>query len=190
MSQLFRQPKFWSFTFSISPSKEYSALIFFRIDWFELLAFQGTLKNLLQHPSLKASILWPSAFFIVWLTSVHDYWKDHSLDYMDLCQQSDVFAFHTVEICHSFPAKKQSSFISWLKSLTTLKPFTVWILTNCRQLLTADHLTCLLRNLYAGQEATVRTWYGTIDWLRIEKGVQQGCLLSLCLFNLPTEHIM
>jgi len=53
-----------------------------------------------------------------------------------------------------------------------------------------DHLTCLLRNLYAGQEATVRTLYGTTDWFKIEKKVQQGCLLSLCLFNLYPEHIM
>ena len=53
-----------------------------------------------------------------------------------------------------------------------------------------DHLTCLLRNLYAGQEATVRTGHGTIDWLQIGKGVRKGCLLSPCLFNLYTEHIM
>ena len=53
-----------------------------------------------------------------------------------------------------------------------------------------DHLTCLLRNLYAGQEAAVRTLCGTTDWFRIEKGVQQGCLLSPCLFNLYIEHIM
>ena len=53
-----------------------------------------------------------------------------------------------------------------------------------------DHLTCLLRNLYVGQEATVRTLYGTTDWLKIEKGVGQGCLLSPCLFNLYAEHIM
>ena len=53
-----------------------------------------------------------------------------------------------------------------------------------------DHLTCLLRNLYEGQEATVRTLYGTTDWFKIEKGVQQGCLLSPCLFNLYTEHIV
>ena len=51
-----------------------------------------------------------------------------------------------------------------------------------------DHFTCLLRNLYAGQEATVSTLYGTTDWFRIEKGVQQGCLLSPCLFNLYTEQ--
>ena len=53
-----------------------------------------------------------------------------------------------------------------------------------------DHLTCLLRNLCAGQEATVRTLYGTTDWFKIEKGAQQGCLLSPCLLNLYTEHIM
>ena len=53
-----------------------------------------------------------------------------------------------------------------------------------------DHLTCLLRNLYAGQEATVRTLYGTTDWFSIEKGVQQGCSLLPCLFNFYAEHIM
>ena len=53
-----------------------------------------------------------------------------------------------------------------------------------------DHLTCLLKNLYAGQEATVRTGHGTTDWFQIGKGVCQGCILSPCLFNLNTEHIM
>ena len=53
-----------------------------------------------------------------------------------------------------------------------------------------DHLTCLLRNLYAGQEATVRTGHGTTDWFQIGKGVCQGCILSLCLFNLYAEFIM
>ena len=53
-----------------------------------------------------------------------------------------------------------------------------------------DHLTCLLRNLYAGKEATVRTGYGTADWFQIGKGVCQGCILSLCLFNLHAEYIM
>ena len=52
------------------------------------------------------------------------------------------------------------------------------------------HLTCLLRNLYSGQEATVRTGHGTIDWFQIRKGVHQGCIFSLCLFNLYAEHIM
>ena len=53
-----------------------------------------------------------------------------------------------------------------------------------------DHLTCLLRNLYAGQEATVRTGHGTTDWFQIGKGVRQGCILSPCLFNLHAEYIM
>ena len=53
-----------------------------------------------------------------------------------------------------------------------------------------DHLTCLLRNVYAGQEATVRTGHGTADWFQIGKGVRQGCILSLCLFNLYAEYIM
>ena len=63
-----RWPKCWSFSFSISPSDEYSGLISFRIDWFDLLAVQGTLKSLLQHHGSKASILWLSAFFIVQLS--------------------------------------------------------------------------------------------------------------------------
>ena len=54
----------------------------------------------------------------------------------------------------------------------------------------SHHLTCLLRNLYAGQEATVRTGHGTMDWFQIGKGVQQGCILSPCLFNLYAEYIM
>ena len=53
-----------------------------------------------------------------------------------------------------------------------------------------DHLTCLLRNPYAGQEATVRTWHGTMDWFKIGKGVCQGCILAPCLFNLYAEYIM
>ena len=63
-----RWPKYWSFSFSISPSKEYSGLISFKIDWLDLLAVQGTLKSLLQHRSSKSSILWCSAFFIVQLS--------------------------------------------------------------------------------------------------------------------------
>ena len=85
-------PKYWSFSFSISPSNEYSGLIFFRIDWLDLLAVQGTLKNLLQHRSSKASILRQSAFIIVQLS--HPYMTTiHSLDWTDLCWQSNVSAF-------------------------------------------------------------------------------------------------
>ena len=73
-----RWPKYWRFSFSISPSNEYSGLISFRMDWLDLLADQGTLKNLIQHHSSKASILQCSVFFIVQVS--HDYWKNHSLD--------------------------------------------------------------------------------------------------------------
>ena len=75
-----RCPKYWSFSFSINPSNEHPGLTSFRMDWLDLLAVQGTLKSLLQHHSSKASILGRSAFFIVQLTSIHDYWKNHSLD--------------------------------------------------------------------------------------------------------------
>ena len=64
-----RWPNYWNFSFSISPSNEYSGLISFRIDWFDLLAVQGTLKSLLQHHNSKASILWLSAFFMVQLSN-------------------------------------------------------------------------------------------------------------------------
>ena len=64
----------------------------------------------------------------------------------------------------------------------------LWIILKEMGIL--DHLTCLLRNLYAGQEATLRTGHGTTDWLEIRKGVRQGCILSPCLFNLYEEYIM
>ena len=70
-----RRPKYWSFSFSISPFSEYSGLISFRIDWFDYPAVQGTLKSLPQHHSSKASILRHSAFLMATLTSIHDYWK-------------------------------------------------------------------------------------------------------------------
>ena len=89
-----RWPKYWSFSFNISPSNEYSGLISSRMDWLDLFAVQGTLKNLLQNHSSKVSILQHSAFFYCpTLTSIHDYWKNHSLDQTDLCWQSNVSAF-------------------------------------------------------------------------------------------------
>ena len=76
--------------------------------------------------------------------------------------------------------------------LTTPKPLTVWITTNWKSLkeMGIPYLTCLLRNLYAGQEATVRTGHGTTDWVQIGKGVRQGCMFSPCLFNVYAEYIM
>ena len=91
-----RWPKYWSFSFSIIPSKGHPGLISFRMDRLDLLVVQGTLKSLLQHHSSKASILWCSAFFTVqlshpYMTTRHDLWKNYSLDSTDLCWQSNVF---------------------------------------------------------------------------------------------------
>ena len=94
MSQLFVSGKYWSFSFSISPSSEYSGLIFFKTDWFDLLTVQGTLKSLLQHHSSKNQFfgtqtsLWSNSHIHTWLLE-----KKHSFDYMDLCKQRDVSAF-------------------------------------------------------------------------------------------------
>ena len=74
-----RWPKYWNFSFNISPSNEHPGLMSFKMDWLDVLAVQGTLKSLLQHHSSKASILWHSDFFTVQL-SQHDHWKNHSLD--------------------------------------------------------------------------------------------------------------
>ena len=77
--------------------------------------------------------------------------------------------------------------------LTMPKPLTVWITINweiLKEMGIPDHLTCLLRNPSAGQEATVRTEHKTTDWFQIGKGVHQGCILSPCLFNLHAEYIM
>ena len=84
-----RWTKYWSFSFNISPSNEYSRLISFRMDWLDLLVVQGTLKSLLQHHSSKPSL--PQ--HCPTLTFIHDYWKNRSFDQMDLCQQSNVSAF-------------------------------------------------------------------------------------------------
>ena len=89
--------------------------------------------------------------------------------------------------------KKQENSIKTSALLTIPKPLTVWITTNWKILKETgipDHLTCLLRNLYAGLEATVRTGHGTTDWIQIGKGVRQSYILSPCLFNLYAEYIM
>ena len=82
-----RWPKYWSFSFSISPSNEYSGFMSFKIDWFDLLAVQGTLKSVLQYHSSKASFLYGPT-----LISIHEYLKNHSFDYTVLCQESDISA--------------------------------------------------------------------------------------------------
>ena len=82
-----RWPKYWSFSFSISPSNEQPRLISFRIDWLDLFAVQGTLKSL-QFKTINSSVL--SFLYSPTLISIHDYWKNHSFDQTDLCQKVDV----------------------------------------------------------------------------------------------------
>ena len=90
--------------------------------------------------------------------------------------------------------KQESSRKASISALLTMpKPLTVWITINwkiLKEMGLPDHLICPLRNLYAGQEATVRTGHGTTDWFQIGKGVRQGCILSPCLFHLYAEYIM
>ena len=79
-------------------------------------------------------------------------------------------------------------FIDYAKAFDCVDHNKLWKIV--KEMGIPDHLTCLLRNLYAGQEATVRTGHGTMDWLQIGKGVHQGCIFSPCLFNLNAEYIM
>ena len=113
-------PEFWSFSFSISPSNDYSGLIFFRIDWFDLLAVQGTLKNLLQHHSSEASILWWSAFFIVQLS--HPYMTSGKAITLTRLV-SKVLSLLFNMLCRfviAFLPMTKRLWISWLQSLSTV----------------------------------------------------------------------
>ena len=105
-----RWPKYWSFSCNISPSNEHLGLISFRMDWLDLLAVQGTLKSLLQHHNLKASVLQCLAFcYGPTLISIHDYWKNRIFDCMDLCWQSSVFVI-------AFLPRSKHLLISWLQT--------------------------------------------------------------------------
>ena len=108
-----RWPQYLSF--SISPSNEYSGLISFRIDWYDCLAVQGTLKSLLQHHSLKASIL--SLFYCPTLTSILDYWKNHSFDYTDFVGKVMSLLFNMLSrFVITFLPRTKCLLISWLQS--------------------------------------------------------------------------
>ena len=113
-----RWPKYWSFSFSISPSNEYSGLIFFRMDWFDLLAVQGTLKSLLQHHSSKESILQCSAFFIVELS--HPYMttgKTISLTRWTFVSKVMSLVFNMLSrLVITFLPRSKHLLISWLQS--------------------------------------------------------------------------
>ena len=112
--------KYRSFNFSISPSNEHPGLISFRMDWLHLLAVQGTLKSLLQHHSSKASILALSFLYSPTLTSIHDYVKNHSFDYIDLCQQSNLSVFNMLSrLVTAFLPRSKCLLITWLQSPST-----------------------------------------------------------------------
>ena len=111
-------PEYWSFSFSISPSSEYSGLISFRMDWFDLLAIQGTLRSLLQHHSSKASILWHSAFFIVQLS--HPYMttgKTIALTRWTFADKLMSQLFNMLsKLVITFLSRSKHLLISWLQS--------------------------------------------------------------------------
>ena len=116
-----RWPKYWSFSFSISPSNEYSGLISFRIDWFDLLSVQGSLRSLLQHHSSKTSILQCQAFSMGQFSHLYMTTGNHSFDYMDLCRQSDVSAFNMLsKFVIAFLPRSKNLFFSWRQSLSAV----------------------------------------------------------------------
>ena len=119
-------PKYWSFSFNISPSNEYLGLVSFRIDWFDLLAVQGTLKSLLQHHSSKASILWCSAFFVVQISHpCMTARKTIALTRWNFVSKEIHLVFqNTVYVCHSF-FSKENMFFNFMAAVTICSDFGV-----------------------------------------------------------------
>ena len=113
-----RWPKYWSFSFSISPSNEYSGLISFGIDWFDLLALQGSLKSLLQHDSSKASILWRSAFFMVPLSHLYMIAgkTTHLTTWTFVCKVVSLLSITLSWFVIAFLPRSKLILISWLQS--------------------------------------------------------------------------
>ena len=100
-----RWPKYWIFSFTISPSNEYSGLISFRIDWFDLLAVSQESSPTPQFSTISSLAL--CFLYSPTVTSIHDYWKNHSSDQMDHCWQSNVSAFeYAIQVGHNFPSKE------------------------------------------------------------------------------------
>ena len=163
------------FSFSISTSNEYSGLISVRIYCFDFLVVQGTLKSLPPHHSSKVSIFWHSAFFMVQL----------SHPYMTIGKTIDHWI---IEKEREFQKNIYFCFIDNAKAFDCGDHNKLWKTLN--EMGIPDCLICFLRKLYAGQETTVGTRHGTTDWFQIGKGVCQGHILSLCLFNLHAEYIM
>ena len=104
-------------------------------------------------------------------------------------QRNQIANIHwIIEKAREFQKNIYFSFIDYAKTFNCVDHNKLWKIL--KEMGIPDHLTCPLRNLYAGQEATVRTGHGTTDWFQIEKGVRQGCMLLPCLFNLYAEHII
>ena len=119
-------------------------------------------------------------------------WTENFQMYKLIFKKGRVIRDQIADLCWIIEKHWRSSKTS-TALLTTLKPLTAWITTNWKiiqEMGMPDHLTYLLRNLYAGQEATFKTRLGTTDWLKIGQGVHEGCILSSCLFNLYAEYIM
>ena len=128
-----RWSKYWSFSFRISLSNEYSGLISFRKDWLDLLVVQGALKSLPQHHSSKVSILWCSAFFIVQLISICDYWKNHSSEYKTFVNKvMSLLCTMLSRFVIAFLPRSKRLLISWLQSPSTvvLEPHKIKLATH------------------------------------------------------------
>ena len=142
-------PKYWSFSFSISPSSEYSGLISFRMDWLDLLAVQGTLKNLLQHHSSKASILRCSAFFIVQIS--HPYMttgKTIALTRQTFVDKVMFLSFNMLSrLVVTFLPRSKHLLISWLQSPSAviLEPRKIKSATVCERMKLNSYLTSYLK---------------------------------------------
>ena len=157
-------PKYWSFSFSISPSNEHSGLISFRIDWFDLLAVQGTLKGFSQHHNSKASILWHSSFFIVQLS--HPYMTKHLL--IPWLQSPSAVILEPNKINLSlFPLFPLLFTMKWGDKIWWSWFFECWILRQLFHTHTHIHAymyICIhiqaVKNLPAMQE----TWFRSLDW--------------------------
>ena len=135
-----------------------------------------------------------SKFFKLGFSSM---WTENFQMYKMALEKADKPEVKLPAFISSLKKQRNSRKTSTSASLTMLKPLTVWITTNwkiLKEMGIPDHLTCFLRNLYAGQEATVRRKnvrrHGKMDWFQIGKGVRQGCILSLCVFNFSVEYII
>ena len=168
-----RWPKYWSFCFSIIPSIEIPGLISFRMDWLDLLRVQGTLKSS-PTPQFKS------------INSSAVYRNLRNLCALMLHQIANIRWI--IEKAREFQKNIYFCFIEYVKAFDCVDYNKLWKIL--KEMGIPHHLTCLLRNLNAGMEATIRTGHGTTDWFQIRKGVRQGCIFSLCLFNLYAEYVV